>query len=119
VTRVLLVEDDLTVRQVITMLLETEPDLELVGITGSAEEGIELVGSLRPDLVLLDNQLEGRLSGLDAAPAMKAAHSSTVVLLCTALDMEERARTDPSVDGYLRKERLVELVEVIEELLGR
>lgn len=118
-TRVLLVEDDPTVRQVITMLLGTEPAFELVAVTATAEEGIALVSSLKPDLVLLDNQLEGPLTGLEAAPAMKAAHGSAVVLLCTALDMEERAQAEPSVDGYLRKERLVELVEVIEELLGR
>ncbi len=118
-TRVLLVEDDPTVRSVITMLLETEPGLELVGVTGSAEDAIDLVAGLRPDLVLLDNQLEGLLTGLEAAPQIKAAHASTVVLLCTALDMAERAQAEPAVDGYLRKERLVELGEVIAELLGR
>ncbi|MCW2607363.1 MAG: DNA-binding response regulator [Frankiales bacterium] len=117
-TRVLLVEDDVTVRTVIEMLLETEPDLELVGSTATAEEGIELVRSLRPDLVLLDNQLEGRLTGLEAAPAMKRAHASAVVLLCTALDMQDRAEAEPAVDGYLRKERLIDLVEVVQELLS-
>ena len=117
--RVLLVEDDATVRAVISMLLDTEPDLELVGVTGTAEEGIELVASLAPDLVLLDNQLEGPLTGLEAAPAIKQACGSAVVLLCTALDMQDRAAREPAVDGYLRKERLVDLVEVIEELLGR
>ncbi|MCW2776678.1 MAG: LuxR family transcriptional regulator [Frankiales bacterium] len=118
-TRVLLVEDDPTVRAVIGMLLETEPDFELVGVTGSAEEGVELVSSLGPDLVLLDNQLEGALTGLEAAPQMKAAHASTVVLLCTALDMQERAEREPAVDGYLRKEQLVDLVDVVRVLLSR
>jgi chemotaxis response regulator CheB len=56
---VLLVEDDVTGPRVIEMLLATEPDLELVGTTGSAEEGIVLVSTLQPDVVLLDNQLEG------------------------------------------------------------
>lgn len=118
-TRVLLVEDDPTVRSVITMLLETEPGLELIGVTGSAEEAIKLVAQLSPDLVLLDNQLEGRLTGLEAAPQIKAAHRSTVVLLCTALDLAERAEAEPAVDGYLRKERLVELGDVISALLVR
>lgn len=118
-TRVLLVEDDATVRAVVEMVLSTEPDLELVGTTGSAEEAVELVGTLLPDLVLLDNQLEGQLTGLEAAPRMKEQHGSVVVLLCTALDMEERARTDPAIDGYLRKERLIDLVDVIRQLLDR
>ena len=118
-TRVLLVEDDATVRAVVEMVLSTEPDLELVGTTATAEEAVELVASLQPDLVLLDNQLEGPLTGLEAAPQMKRKHSSTVVLLCTALDMEERAAAEPAVDGYLRKERLIDLVDVIRELLDR
>lgn len=118
-TRVLLVEDDVTVRAVIEMLLEDEPDLELVGVTDSAEEGVALVGRLRPDLVLLDNQLSGALTGLDAAPRMKQAHGGAVVLLCTALDLEDRSRVDPAVDGYLRKERLVDLVDVVQALLSR
>lgn len=118
-TRVLLVEDDLTVRTVIEMLLETEPDFELVGSTSTAEEGIELVRSLQPDLVLLDNQLEGQLTGLAAAPQMKQAHASAVVLLCTALDMQDKAAAEPAVDGYLRKERLIDLVDVVQELLRR
>ncbi len=117
--RVLLVEDDPTVRTVISMLLETEPAFELVATTSTAEEGIELVAGLHPDLVLLDNQLEGPLTGLDAAPAMKRAHSGAVVLLCTALDLQERAAAEPAVDGYLRKERLIDLVEVVQELLDR
>ncbi len=41
--RVVLVEDDTTVRGVIEILLSTEPDLELVGSAVTAEEGIELV----------------------------------------------------------------------------
>ena len=118
-TRVLLVEDDLTVQAVVQMVLSTEPDYELVGTTATAEEAIEMIAALKPDLVLLDNQLEGRLTGLEAAPQLKAAHPAAVVLLCTALDMEDRAAAEPSLDGYLRKERLVDLVDVIEGLLGR
>ncbi len=118
-TRVLLVEDDVIVRTVIEMLLEGETDLELVASTPSAEEGIDLVESLRPDVVLLDNQLAGTLTGLQAAPAMKRAHESAVVLLCTALDLQERAAAEPAIDGYLRKDRLIDLVDVVRELLSR
>ena len=74
---------------------------------------------LQPDVVLLDNQLEGRLTGLEAAPALKAAHPSVVVLLCTALDAEQAAMAEPAIDGYLRKERLIDLVEVVQGMLAR
>ncbi len=118
VTRVVLVEDDATVCGVIEILLSTEPDLELVGTAATAEAGIELVRSLAPDLVLLDNQLEGAMTGLQAAPSMKGAAPNVVVLLCTALDLAEVAASEPAIDGYLRKDHLVDLVDVVHRLLN-
>lgn len=113
-----LIEDDATVRRVVEILLLTEPELELVGVCTSAEQGIELVAALRPDLVLLDNQLEGVLTGLEAAPALKQAAPGVLVLLCTALDLGPQAEQEAAIDGYLRKERLVDLVEVVHALLA-
>ena len=117
VRRVVLVEDDPTIRSVVEILLELEPDLQLVASAPSAEEGIDIVHRERPDLLLLDNHLEGALTGLDAAPAFKRASPGVVVLLCTALDLVEAAAVAPGVDGFLRKDRLAELPEVARSLL--
>ena len=117
--RVVLVEDEATIRTVIEILLSTEPDLELVGIAVTAEDGIDLVRRMEPDLVLLDNQLEGAMTGLQAAPSMKGAAPNVVVLLCTALDLADIATREPAIDGYLRKDELVDLVEVIRGLLDK
>jgi DNA-binding NarL/FixJ family response regulator len=114
-----LVEDDPTVRAVIEILLSTEPDVELVGWAASAEEGIALVQRLTPDLVLLDNQLEGAMTGLQAAPSIKAAAPSVVVLLCTALDLADAATRTPGIDGYLRKDDLADLLDVVHTLLDQ
>lgn len=116
-TRVVLVEDDATVRGVVEILLSTEPDFELVGVASTAEHGIELVAELAPDLVLLDNQLDGVLTGVEAAPRIKSAAPSVVVLLCTALDLAAAAAQEPAIDGYLRKDSLADLVDVVRALL--
>ena len=116
--RVVLVEDDATVRGVLEILLATEPDLELVGTATTAEDGIELVRTTAPDLVLLDNQLEGALTGVDAAPAFKLAFPGVVVLLCTALDLAGVAAKAPDIDGYLRKDQLAEVADVARALLA-
>ncbi len=118
-TRVVLVEDDATIRAVVEILLSTEDDLELVGSAVSAEDGIALVRAELPDLVLLDNQLEGAMTGLQAAPAMKASAPSMVVLLCTALDLAESAAKEPAIDGYLRKDNLVDLVDTVRRMLAQ
>jgi DNA-binding NarL/FixJ family response regulator len=116
--RVVLVEDDRTIRSVIEMLLSIEPDFELVGTAVTAEEAIDLVGELAPDLVLLDNHLEGPMTGVQAAPRLKDARPNVVVLLCTALDLAAVAAAEPSIDGYLRKDDLADLVDVVQALLA-
>lgn len=118
--RVLLVEDDAAVRGVIEILLATEPDLELVGSVDNAEEAITVAGALTPDLVLLDNQLMGRLTGLEAAPMLKAVAPGVLILLCTALDLADAASAArPDIDGYLRKDRLLDLVDHARALLAQ
>ena len=116
--RVLLVEDDRAIRVFVEILLSTEPDLELVGTAGSAERAIELVAELAPDLVLLDHQLDGPLTGVEAAPRLKVAAPGVLVLLCTALDLAGQAAAEPAIDGYLRKDDLVDLLDVVRALLG-
>ena len=112
-----MVEDDATVRGVVEILLATEPDLELVGVATTAEEALELVSALMPDLVLLDNQLEGPMTGLEAAPELKQRSPATLVLLCSALDLPGVEQA-PAVDGYLRKDRLVDLVDEVRAVLA-
>lgn len=117
--RVVLVEDDPAIRMVVEILLSTEPDLELVGSAVCAEDGIALVRREAPDLLLLDNQLEGPLTGVAAAPAFKDAFPGVLVLLCTALDLADVAATAEDIDGYLRKDHLVDLADTLRALLAR
>ena len=70
-TRVLVVEDSLTVRKRIVEVLKTDPDLEVVGEAGDGKLGIELCQSLRPDVVTLDMILP-IMSGLGRGAASPA-----------------------------------------------
>jgi two-component system, NarL family, response regulator DevR len=62
-TRIVVVDDHPIVRQGVVATLEDEPDFEVVGTAGSAEEALGLVGRLGPEVVLLDLELPG-MSGL-------------------------------------------------------
>lgn len=62
--RVVLVEDHTIVRQGITALLSTAPDIEVVGEAGDGRQGIEIVTRLEPDVLVTDLALPG-LGGLE------------------------------------------------------
>ncbi len=81
-TRVLVVEDSLTVRKRLLEVLEAEPDLEVVGEAEDGKRGIELCQSLRPDVVTLDMMLPV-MSGL-AATEFIMAHCPTPILIVSA-----------------------------------
>jgi DNA-binding NarL/FixJ family response regulator len=116
--RVLLVEDEPGARDGLAVLLDIEPELALVGSAATAEEALLLVRDLAPDLVLLDNQLGGLLTGVEAAPAFKELVPDAVVLLCTATP-EGELEEHPGVDGYLCKEDLVSLPDAVRQARGR
>ncbi|GAA3343122.1 response regulator transcription factor [Amorphoplanes nipponensis] len=57
--RIVLVDDHALVRQGVRELLETEPDLKVIGEAGDSETAVGLVSDLRPDVVLLDVEIIG------------------------------------------------------------
>ena len=80
--RVLVVDDHPVVRQGVVALLNAEPSLEVVGQAESAEEALDVVARLLPDVVLLDARLPG-LSGVDAARTMLPEHPRLRAVLLT------------------------------------
>jgi DNA-binding NarL/FixJ family response regulator len=118
-TKVLVVvEDDLDMRTLIRITLARDPRLELVGEASSADEALALVRTLEPGLIVLDHAIEGPLTGLDAAPLLKAAAPASKILLFTAYDLAAEARAQPAIDGYLRKDELQLLLPTVERLLS-
>jgi two-component system chemotaxis response regulator CheB len=81
-TRVLVVEDSLTVRKHIVEVLSADPDLEVVGEAEDGKRGIELCQELRPDVVTLDMMLPV-MSGL-AATEYIMAYCPTPILVVSA-----------------------------------
>ncbi len=81
-TRVLVVEDSLTVRKRMVEVFAADPDLEVVGEAEDGKRGIELCQSLRPDVVTLDMMLPV-MSGL-AATEFIMAYCPTPILVVSA-----------------------------------
>ena len=117
-TKVLvIVEDEPEMRQLVRMLLSRDPRIEVMGEASTAEAAIELARSLQPGLIVLDHFIDGPVMGADAAPALKAAAPSARILLFTAYDMATRARDEPAIDAFLRKDELTKLLTTAQRLL--
>jgi len=83
---VLVVDDHRMFAESLALLIETEPDIEVVGLAATGEEGVEMASSLSPHVVLLDLELPG-IDGVEATRRIAAeTPSSRVVLISAAPD---------------------------------
>ena len=87
--RVLLVDDHIVVRQGLNALLETYPEIEVVGEAGSGAAGVDLATQLLPDVVLMDLVMPG-MDGIEATRRVKIASPSTQVIVLTSYSEDER-----------------------------
>lgn len=88
--RVLVVDDHEVVRAGIGRIVAAEPDLQVVGQTGSGHEAVRLCRELRPDVVLLDFSLPD-LDGLEVTRQIVAPRPCSKVLILTMYGSEEYA----------------------------
>lgn len=102
--RIVVVDDHPVVREGLVASLEDDPEFQVVGAAGSAEEALSLVTAQRPDIILLDLELPG-LNGLEAIPALAAAYPASRILILTAYDTDERVlgAIRAGAKGYLLK----------------
>ena len=118
-TRVLvLVEDDEDMRRLLRLVLQRDDRMEIVGEAASAEEAIEMAKTMDPGVIVLDHQLDGELTGLEAAPLFKQVAPNALILLFTAFDMASQAAESPYVDAYLRKDDFILLLPTVQRMLG-
>lgn len=87
-TRLLLVDDHAVVRSGLRMLLENEPDMQIIGEAGSASEALQAVERLQPDVILLDIGLPD-ISGIEVARQVKQRSPATAIVALTIHEDEE------------------------------
>ncbi|MGF6487862.1 two-component system response regulator NarL [Pseudomonas frederiksbergensis] len=109
--RILLVDDHPMMRHGIRQMLELEDDFLIVGEASQGEEALGLIEPLRPDLVLLDNNMP-QMNGIETLRRLRAMNYTGKVLLFTVSDAEDDIRDALRLDadGYLLKDMEPELL---------
>jgi DNA-binding NarL/FixJ family response regulator len=87
-TTLVICDDQGMVRAGFRSLLETEPDLDVVGEAANGEEAVEVVTRLRPDVTLMDIRMPV-LDGLAATRQLMESGVDTSVLVLTTFDLDE------------------------------
>jgi len=85
--RVLVVDDSLVVRQILKRMLESDPDVRVVGMAAEGGEAVELTAQLRPDLVTMDLMMPG-MDGMEATERIMAYQPTPVLFFSSYFDRE-------------------------------
>jgi len=103
--RILLADDHVVMRTGLRALLERQPNLEIVGESENGREAIELVTSLKPDVVVMDVGMPV-LNGIEATKTIVSQHPTTaVVILSMHVDESYIMRAlKAGARGYLLKD---------------
>jgi DNA-binding NarL/FixJ family response regulator len=105
VTTVLIVDDQPIVRAGLAVVLDAEPELQVVGQASDGEEAVRMTAELRPDVVCMDVRMP-RMDGIAATRQIVDAHEGAVrVLILTTFDIDEDtfAALEAGASGFLLK----------------
>ena len=103
--RVLVADDHLIIRQGLRLILETEPDFEMVGEAADGAEALQLCVELKPDVVLMDLRMPG-MDGLTAIEKLRSVQPEVAVVILTTFNEDALMMRGlrAGAKGYLLKD---------------
>jgi DNA-binding NarL/FixJ family response regulator len=119
--RLLIVDDHDLIRESTQLMLEGEPDLEVVGEAVNGRHALELCRQLRPDLVLMDVRMP-EMDGLTATREIKKEMPVISVLVVSAYESEDyrqEAASAGATDYVLKDAERHQLLEAVHAALGQ
>ena len=115
-----LVDDHVIVRQGLRALLESQPDLRVVGETGDGLEALDLAERLRPDVMVIDLMMPG-LSGLEVTRQVRQRAPGTRIIILSMHSAEPYVlkALRNGADGYvLKTSGAADLAQAVREVMA-
>jgi DNA-binding NarL/FixJ family response regulator len=102
---VVVADDQVLVRAGFRVLVDTAPDLRVVGEAGTGEEAVEVARRVRPDVVLMDIRMP-KVDGIQATRRILEPGSTTRIMILTTFDLDEYvfAALRAGASGFLLKD---------------
>ena len=103
--KILIADDHLIIRQGLRLILETEPDLELIGEASDGNEALSLCKKLKPDVVLMDLRMPD-MDGLTAIEKLRTEQPEIAVVILTTFNEDDLMLRglQAGAHGYLLKD---------------
>ncbi|MBC7266038.1 MAG: chemotaxis response regulator protein-glutamate methylesterase [Coriobacteriia bacterium] len=139
--RVLVVDDSLVAREMLTQILQSDPEIEVVGVASNGVEAVEAVARLKPDLVTMDIHMP-KMDGISAVEQIMAYTPTPILVVSSSVHGEgvgrafdalsagalevmkkpeprDWAELDRIASELIRKVKLLSRVRVITHIRGR
>ncbi len=120
----MVVDDSAFMRKAISVMLESDPEIEVVGMAHNGEDGIEMAAKLKPDLITLDIEMP-RMDGLTALRRIME-DNPTPVMMISSLTTEGAAATLEALSlgavDFIPKQLsyvALDIVKIKDELLSK
>lgn len=119
--RVLVVDDAANLRELLSLLLDTEDDFEVIGTASDGIQALAVADGMQPDIVLLDLAMPV-MDGMQALPELRRMLPAALIVIFSGF--EQAALVDEALaagaDAYLEKGASVtQLVDLLRELRER
>ncbi|MFO8101700.1 MAG: response regulator transcription factor [Dehalococcoidia bacterium] len=120
--RIVIVDDEDLLRELLRHTLSAQPDLEVVGTAVDGETAVRLAEKEAPDAILMDIELAGQMDGIEAALKIKSRRPETGIVILSA-HSERRYITSLPVDevpgwAYLLKQTVPDIATVTRAIQG-
>lgn len=109
--KVEIVDDDVMVRDGLKMILDLEPDMEVVGVAGNGREAFDVCQSCSPDIILMDIRMP-EVDGIQGTKLIKEHFKDVKILMLTTFKDDDyiKQAIKNGAEGYLLKNQSADVI---------